>query len=424
MIVVGTTPDYVARLCRTYTEPILFILDPRFNNHSFLANVDPSILLFTPLEEYEEILGSINTYLSMNKIYPQGVACFDCEHLLTASKLAQSLGLPFPSPEAIIRTRNKFESRRLWRKAAINSPDAILASSLGETLEFFDKLKKPVVLKPISGSGSELLFRCEKKENIMESVKIMKEQLPKRRINPLFKPLPSTLGEPPVDPCNSWIVEEFISGPEFSCDFILNDGDIAIIRETGKIKADDQSFGSILAYTAPPSYPEGFSIENLAQTLEKAAKALGFTWGYFMIDFIIQNGNVVIIEMASRPGGDSIPDLIEKANGCDILTTYLNLMSGRCPAKQESKIPSDVFASINIYARQEGVIIDLDPSQILSLSWIKGLFLKKGVGDQVHLPPNDYDNRILGYCVICPDPQWDPISTYYYLQGRLKISLK
>ncbi|MDO9529692.1 MAG: ATP-grasp domain-containing protein [Syntrophales bacterium] len=425
VLVVGTTPDYVLKIHRKYPEDTVFIADTSFQTDSLLRTIEESALLFASLENFAETLQSVCQYLSINKLSPRGIACFDCESLIAASKLALHLKVPFPAPHAVAKTRNKFESRRIWKDAGLPSPHAALASELEETLEFFHCIKKDIVLKPVSGSGGELLFHCKDEEEIIRAVRAMKEELPKRRLKPLFRAISVNSGVNLIDPCSSWIVEEFISGPEFSCDFILRNGQTVILRETGKVKAPDQTFGSILAYTFPPLYPEGFVLKDLHNMLKDASTSLGFTWGYFMADFIItDSGHPVIIELTPRPGGDSIPDLVEIATGNDLLGTYLDIVSGKYSPLETSDMPPESFASINLYAPGEGVITCLDPSRILSLPWVKAVFLKKKVGDKIILPPDDYDNRLLGYCVISPESGSNLISIYHQLNKSLRISIK
>lgn len=424
VIVVGATPDYVRKIYNKYPASVLFVLDLRFQGDPFLEGIEKSALLFSSLEDFEQTMHVVDLNLSTNNLSPQGVACFDCESLIPAARLAHHLRLPFPSLKAIVHARNKFEARNLWKKADILTPAAAIASNVNETLDFFHCIKRTIVLKPISGSGSELLFRCRNEEEIRESVQVMEEQLPRRKSNPLFKSIPSISGAAPVDPCKTWVAEEFIQGPEFSYDFILQDGQVQILRETGKIKASEQTFGSILAYTFPPSYPKAFSPEIFSDMLKRATKSLGYNWGYFMVDFIICHDQPTIIEISPRPGGDSIPDLIEIATGHDLIGAYLDFSTGRGPSFKRVNTYSDLFVSINIYAPGKGTITYLDASQILSQAWVKALFLKKSVGDFVTLPPDDYDNRLLGYCVIKPEPGWDPITLYHNLQKLIKIRIE
>ncbi len=424
VIVVGTTPDYVVKIHKKYTNVAFFVLDERFQGDLLLEQVDRSALLFAPLENHKETTRSVHQYISLNKLSPKGIACFDCESLTVAGQLALQLELPFPPLESIIHTRNKFELRKIWTESQLPCPRVSLVSNLQESLESFDLFNRDIVLKPVSGSGSELLFHCTTQGEVKGAVRIMEEQLPLRRSNPLFSRIPGTHRADSVDPCESWIVEEFIPGPEFSCDFLFYEGRAVILRETGKVKMPRQSFGSVLAYTFPLSQEEKKQVQGLSLLLEKAAGGLGFTWGHFMADFIVRDGRVILLELTPRPGGDSIPDLVEAATGHDLIGIHLDMASGKSNTFSPLPLPSESFASIHLYASDEGTITYLDLSRISSLPWVKALVLKKRTGDQVSLPPQDYDNRLLGYCIVSTEPSSDLVSVYRTLQRLLKVAIE
>jgi biotin carboxylase len=424
MIVVGTTPDYVERISRKRPAgSVLFILDQRHLNSHFLSGLDRSILIFADLEQYDETLDSLKNRLSAGHMSDPRFACFDCEYLILASRLANYFKSPFPPTEAIIITRSKFLSREVWRKAGIDNPRAVLASGIDETIRYFHAFETDIVLKPISGSGSELVFRCVDEKGVREAVSIMEEQLEKRRSNPLFRPIKDPFTSITMDPCERWVVEEYVSGPEFSCDFILHGDNVYIVREAGKIRADDQTFGSVMAYTMPAVYPEGFRREDLYRVFSIAAKSLGFIWGHFMVDFIIRKENAIILEMTPRPSGDSIPDLLEAATGRDILAEYMDFMSGRFNASLIPQMPTRPYASINFFIPASGTITRLDVSEVMNQSGTVALFLKKKVGDRVALPPDDYDNRLLGHCIMHWDYGWEQVAACRRIQGLLKVSV-
>jgi len=423
VIVVGTTPDYVVKIHKKHSNANVFVLDVRFRGDILFQQVDRSSLLFVPFEDYGETARSVHQYISLNNLSPKGLACFDCESLLVAARLASELSLPYPSVEAIIHTRNKFELRRIWAESQIPCPRVFLASSLSESTEAFDLLNRDIVLKPVSGSGSELLFHCKTPGEVKGAVRIMEEQLPLRKSNPLFSPIPGTHKAESVDPCEFWIVEEFISGPEFSCDFLLYEDRAVILRETGKVKVPRQTFGSVLAYTFPLSHEEREQLQGHHHILEKAAKALGYARGHFMADFIMRDGHMVLLEMTPRPGGDSIPDLLETATGFDLIRTHLDMVSGKSNNLGPVPLPTESYASIHLYAHDEGTITHLDSSQIISQPWVRALVLKKRTGDQVTLPPHDYDNRLLAYCIVSTEPSSDLISIYRTLQRLLRVAI-
>jgi biotin carboxylase len=424
VIVVGTTPDYVVKILKKYPNAAFFVLDEHYRGDLLFQWVDRSALLFVPLEDYDETAQSVHQYISINNLFPKGLACFDCESLMVTARLASALSLPYPPVEAIIHSRNKFELRKIWEESHIPCPRVLLVSSLPESMEAFDLFGGDIVLKPVSGSGSELLFHCRTQGEVKGAVRIMEEQLPLRKSNPLFSPIPGTDRAEPVNPCEFWIVEEFIPGSEFSCDFLLYEDHTLIVRETGKVKVPGQTFGSVLAYTFPLSSEEREPLHGLHHILERAAQVLGYTRGHFMADFIVRDGHVVLLEMTPRPGGDSIPDLLETATGRDLIRIHLDMVSGKSNSLGPVPLPTESFASIHLYAPNEGTITHLDSSQILSQPWVKALVLKKRTGDQITLPPHDYDNRLLGYCIVSTESSPDLISIYRTLQRLLKVAIE
>jgi biotin carboxylase len=424
ILVVGTTPDYVARLHKDVNKPLLFLTAGRFRSDPRLRGIPPSDILFHSSDAFEETLQNLLAFLAESKHGLSGVACFDCESLLVAARLASRLNLPFPSRQAIARSRNKFEARRTWTAVGINSPYASLSSDLQETLHFFRSHGEDIVLKPVSGSGSELLFHCMREDEVGRAVEILEQELPLRSANALFAPFPDPFGENDIEPCRSWIAEEFVSGEEFSCDFVYRHEEIVLVRETGKVKATDKPFGSVLAYTFPPLYPESFRKERLLEILKTAVRSLGFDWGFFMADYVLREGFPVLIELTPRPGGDSIPDLIKIGTGRDTLELYLDFVTGDLDLPEPIAMRPESYASINLYASREGRIVKLDGGNIRNLHHVKSLFFKKKEGDRVILPPKDYDNRLLGYCIVATESGANLIEECRRLEDLLAVSIQ
>jgi biotin carboxylase len=423
VLIVGTTPDYVVKLHERYSKPLLFLTDIRFQKDPLLQELPPASLIFASLENSDEACRRAHDALRTALPAPDGIACFDCDSLLLTSRLGSELGLRFPTWDAIARCRSKFETKKTWTACGVASPIACVASSLPETIAFFKSHGENLVLKPVAGSGSELLFQCKTESDVRKAVRLLEEELPKRKENPLFRPFPNPAGDSLIDPCSCWVAEEFISGPEFSCDFVLQDGEVFFIRETGKVKATDKPFGSVLAYTFPPRYPAGFQKRVLKEVLKKATHSLGFDWGYFMVDYILQEGTPILIEMTPRPGGDSIPELVGAATGIDTLAVYLDFVQGDFKEPKELSVPAESFASLNFFAPKEGTIEVLGGGEVRDCPHVRKLFFKKQAGDRVILPPKDYDNRLLGYCIIEAKPGLDLVEETRRLQQMLDLRI-
>jgi biotin carboxylase len=367
LIVFGTTPDYVEKIYHHDSRETFFVMDVQYRCCPSLKSIDSKILFFARLENMEETIQSLVRHFAKSHISPCAIACFDCESLIATSMAALRLGLTFPLPGPVVRARNKFDSRRSWRKAGLLSPSAVLASNVRQTLAFFNEVNKDIVIKPLSASGSELLFHCSNEDEILGALETMMVQLSARRSHPLFRPITNQGPSERINPCTSWIAEEYISGPEFSCDFVFLEGKIRIIRETGKVKDPAQFFGTVTAYAMPPRYPPGFSSLSLVPILRKAVCSLGFRWGYFMADFIVHGSGIFILEISPRPGGDAIPELVQSATGIGLLSLYLDFMSGRWPVTFPSLHPSQPMAAVNLYAPKEGIISELDADPIHAL---------------------------------------------------------
>jgi ATP-grasp domain len=423
VLIVGTTPDYVVKLYERYSKSLLFLTDNRFQEDPLLNSLPPSSLIFASLEKSEEACRKTYEFLRTERMRPEGIGCFDCDSLLLASRLGSELELRFPPWEAVARCRSKFETKKTWTGHGVASSIASIASSLSETIAFFRSHGQNIVLKPVAGSGSELLFHCKDEPEVRKAVNVLEEELPERRGNPLFRPFPDPAGASLVDPCECWVAEEFVSGPEFSCDFVLQDEEIFFIRETGKIKAVDKPFGSVLAYTFPPRYPPDFQKRTLKEVLKKATTSLGFDWGYFMVDYIVHQGTPMLIEMTPRPGGDSIPELVSAATGLDTLSLYLDFVQGNFREPNDSTLLPESLASLNLFASREGRIEVLDGGKVQACPHVKKLFFKKKAGDRVILPPKDYDNRLLGYCIIEAKPGLDLLAETRRLEALLEVRI-
>jgi biotin carboxylase len=424
VLVVGTTPDYVAKIHASHPQTALFLMRASQCHHPQLAKVPAGRLHCDPFRDDRSTCQAVRRWMAQEALTLAGVACFDCEALITAGRIAQAFDLPFAELTAVARTRNKFETKRCWSEAGIETPAGIVASGLKETLGFFHHHPAGIVLKPLSASGSELAFHCLTPAGVRRAVGTLQEQLPRRKANPLFQVTAEFAPDArPLNPCRAWVVESYVPGPEFSCDFFLKNHQVRIIRSTGKIKAETHPFGSMLAYTFPPRFPDGFSIDALARTCLRAATAMGFTLGHFMLDYIVHKGDIVLLEMTPRPGGDSIPDLIAAATGVDLIGLHLDWACGLERVPAFARLACESFASINFYAPSQGFITGLDASLLKGHPDVRQVVLKKQVGDRVVLPPADYDNRLLGYCIVEMAAGQDLLALAKELNDALKVTI-
>lgn len=393
ILVVGTTSDYIDWIRRIRPGGALFITDPPVRQHAEEPAPGPDEELLTDLSDPNGALAALAEFLGLRKILPAAVACFDCESMALAALIAEELSLAYPSLEAVGNCRDKSLSKRIWQEAGVPCPRSAIVRSEDAAARFFREEKGSCVLKPLSGSGSELVFRCDDEQECRRAFRELARGLGERSRNRLFNS-PESAG-PAV------LAETFIRGEEFSCDFVLDNGQASIIRLARKIPDENAPFGTTGGYVVPGELPPGTAPGELRELLARSAGLLGITRSICMVDFLVGEGGIFLLELSPRPGGDCLPHLLRSAHGMDMLSLALDFAGGRevRPPEWENTPP---HAGLRLSARRSGILQGIDASRLTGDPRVCELHLSRKQGHRITLPPEDYDTRWLGHVIFRP----------------------
>ena len=400
ILVVGTTGDYIDHIHRIQPGRTVFLIEPSPDYPIPPSGVAPQ--LRCRLTDQDHVVSRLRDFLTRNHIRLSGIACFDCESLLMAAHIAQMWSLPFPSPQTVFNCRDKYRSKTLWQTLRVPCPQALLSRDVNDVLDFMEKTDSPIILKPPTLSGSELTFRCDGPEQAASAFRMIREGLRFRRND-------ATLNRDGLIDDQVVLCEEYISGPEFSCDFILDGEMLEVVRVAAKYPLRGAPVGTIQAYEIPAKLPTGISINDLRRHLVEAARSLGLIRCMGMADFIVRDGWIQFLEITPRPGGDCLPQLIVQSCGLDMLALHLDFAEG---------LPLDIPAppqwrhlvALRLHAPNDGRLRTLNlhrewiGQEILEVVWLKR------PGDRIQLPPDDYQSWLLGHVVFRPDPD-RPVET-------------
>jgi biotin carboxylase len=399
VLVVGTTADYIDLLYNRFSDRVIFVTDfeERGKGKGFLSP-GPALEIVLDLEDHEAVIAALKRHLQSHGFQLSGIACFDCESLALAAIVAEAFGLPFQSLDTVMKCRSKFLSKNVWKARGVVCPDAALISTENEAVLFFDSLQGPAVMKPLTGSGSELVFLCRDRESCRAAYKTVTERLRGHLNRRMYTSRHMPVGE---DPRKAVVMEQYIPGEEYSCDFIF-DGDRAkVLRLTRKYLSRQSTFGSMLAYELPARLPDSFSMARVEQAVQTAAAALGVRRTIAMADFKVWDDKIFLLELTPRPGGDCLPPLIHASCGLDILKAELDFAEG-----QDIVVPGigrwQHVVGLHLLATQGGVLKELDAASLADDARVVNCYLKHSKGDTVTLPPEDYDSRLLGHVVFKP----------------------
>ncbi len=415
VLVVGTTPDYIDWIREAAPGAAIFLTDPKLRDQASETCPAPSEEMLCDLSDFAQAAAFLEGHLRRWGIEPEGVAVYDCESMELAAFLAERYGLPCASVESIRRCRDKYVSKKLWKENALSCPEVRVIHSADKLVDFHRKLAHPVVLKPLCGSGSELVFRCTSPLECQSRYDLVLQGLYERGSDRLYsRNGPAT---------ELLLAEELIRGPEYSCDFIVDGDAVAPIRLTRKICGEDRPFGTTEGYLLCSGPPEGILFDKFAGVLSLSARSLGISRGICMLDFIVQDHQMVLLELAPRPGGDCLPQLLRVARQLDIILLNLDFARSR-PVIPAWPGQTDPYLGIRIIAGRSGILRRIDTEELKRDPRVKEVGLFCVPGHPIILPPYDYRSWVLGYIIARLDDRLDAQGHMAELLGKLSVEIE
>ncbi|MGE4285505.1 MAG: acetyl-CoA carboxylase biotin carboxylase subunit family protein [Phycisphaerae bacterium] len=408
VLVVGTTCDYVEHLRETSKGEVLFLTDISFACDS---EDDLKDELFCDLSSPKDVLRFLKSHLAASRIRLTGITCYDCESLRLASFLAESLSLPYPSRKAIAITRDKQRSKEFLAQAGVSVGRFARVSDMESALEFFNACGEDIVLKPVSGSGSEYVFRCNSEQQLKANFAQIMRLLTRRSHCRMYEDFSGAI-----------LAEKYYSGREFSCDAIWQNGETRILRLTEKFHLTGAPLGTTRGYIYPAQLPEHISLPDITRQLHKAAEALGLSGVIFMTDFLATEQGIVLLEITPRPGGDCLPALLRCAAGFDVISAAVNVAEGQ--SCENASIACARHIGLRIFARNEGLIKNLDFSALEADARVLDIEPKRQAGDIVALPPKSYDKWLLANVIFRPNNASDFMEQCDELTNALHVDIE
>ena len=228
--------------------------------------------------------------------------------VLSASYVAEKLGLPGLKYEAAKRIKNKYEVRRRLIDSEVD--DTHEAYEVGSETVLDDLIiHYPVMVKPCDGSGS----RATRRVDCFEELKAACEDAVK------------------TSRVHKALIETFVTGHEYGAESIVVNGEVFVLGIMKKWMTDPPYYAE-LGHQIPSELPN--SIEQKARKcVEKAIKALEINHGAVNMDLIISpSGDVHIVDVGARMGGNMIgPCVIPLGTGVAYMDNLIRTAVGDDP---------------------------------------------------------------------------------------------
>lgn len=222
------------------------------------------------------------------------VACFSDLYQQLASDIARRLNVFSVIDQGLLeRTRNKFLMRQALDSHDVPHCRYRFARGNEEIDQAVREIGTPCILKPVAGEASMGVARLNNEADLEQALGRVGDKDIKQGV----------------------MVEEFLTGQEFSVEAISDAGRHHIIAVTKKYK-DMASFVEIgHVVPAPIAMEEKEAIEAYVR---QVLTALGFRNAPSHTEVIVTDQGPRVIETHTRLGGDRIIDLVEHASGINL----------------------------------------------------------------------------------------------------------
>lgn len=227
--------------------------------------------------------------------------------LITVNYVANAMGLPGNGLQSTIKSTNKHMMRNAFEENGDPSPKSMLVDIDTDLSKL--SMDYPIIVKPTDRSGSRGIFKLDSAEGLDDAVKAAVEQSFERKA----------------------LIEEYATGQEYSVEHISYEARHYFLALTQKFTTGAPHF-----IETGHLEPAPVSDEILNKVKDVVAHALdtleiknGASHSEIKID---DKGNIKIIEIGARMGGDCIgSDLVRYSTGYDFVKMVIQTACGIAP---------------------------------------------------------------------------------------------
>ena len=293
--------------------------------------------------------------------------------------IAEKFNLPGPRTSEAVYSVDKYLQRQKCRDSNIKVPAFNKVSNVCEVIDFSDKFKFPIIIKPVDSRGSFGVNKVLNKSQIKSAFNEALENSPSKKV----------------------IVEKFIEGVEITVDgYCFDKEPISLaLALKGKINSKTQVSVDI-------KYPGELSsqvYEKAMRNNEKVAIALGYNFGMIHSEYIVTTENeIYLVESANRGGGCYTSEIIvPSVSGIDILSEYINNVLGFKMQKKSIPVQKNEVI-LKFFTFKEGKINSIDGLEMLKKdkSILKYRIMVNS-GDEIKPVSNDANRH--GFVIVRSD---------------------
>lgn len=300
----------------------------------------------------------------------------DEEALRAVAMIAEELGLPSFSDQAVSLCNDKFRMKSAFKEAEIPTPDWCVTSSPAEG-EAFVKDHAPVILKPARNSRGSLGVTV-----VNDTMKLVED----------FESVKAYSHDGNV------VIEELLDGKEYSVDGVIYDQEVHVFSVSEKFNlGQEQNFiMSGFALGKSPDQNDKLQPNLITEPVINALKALGINNTFFGSDVLVTDSGLVLLEIGLLM--DAKMDRLLCFTGMDVYSIRCQMAVGK--DIQDIRRDYDFGYALNfLFADKSGVLAipnDLPITKAGDREWT--IEWERKNGDRVQPPRSIAD--VVGWVLV------------------------
>lgn len=257
----------------------------------------------------------------------------------TAAYVAEKMGLPGNPYESVEILARKDLFRDFLAKHNFNVPRSKAFYNENEAKLWLDEIGVPAFVKPVDSSGSKGVTHLQNAEDFHAAFEHALKFSREKKV----------------------VVEQKIvrKGYQVDSDIFMSNGDL-VFWAWGNQHQDRACHPyAPVAISYPSVLPDNVQ-QKARDVVSSILKTLGFTLGAFNVEFVVDaDGEIWVIEIGPRNGGNLIPQVLKYATGVDMIAATVDAALG-LPLQQSMQQPVEgCWSSIIVHARETGLFKNL-----------------------------------------------------------------
>ena len=254
-----------------------------------------------------EALNAVTLYEQKTGIVPSAVIPLTEQSLSSGFAIAERYSLPYLSANTMDCVRNKRRMKEKFEEAGVPVPRFATFSSLEELRDQIAALGLPVVIKPQSLSGSKGVVLVRSESDIATAYSHLLGAV--ERYEADYGLSGSKL-----------MVEQYIVAQQELSAEVLNTPTGRYVLALTDMWIGDEPYFVNTGHALPSIHSGNAGIRAVALA---ACAALGIDRGVSCVEMkLLADGGIMLLEVAARPGGDNVMDMLERVLGVNVFELH------------------------------------------------------------------------------------------------------